>query len=267
MTTDLGGTPPPAQADWAYFLDVDGTLIELAERPDAVHVPDALIGLLGSLHAVVGGACALVSGRSVDELDRLFAPLRIPASGLHGVEWRNGDGRMHHAARSEEWRAEYGPLDHALDAAREALGRFVADQPALILEDKGWALALHYRAAPFLAQDVIAATDTFVADHPGLVAQKGKMVVELKPAGIDKGIAVHRYIAEPPFRGRRPVFIGDDLTDEYGFKAVNGLNGVSICIGDRAPSSAQWRLASVEEARRWLDELIATTTGQADGVA
>lgn len=267
MTIDLGGTPPPAQADWAYFLDVDGTLIELADRPDAVHVPDTLIALLGSLHTVVDGACALVSGRSVDELDHLFAPLRIPASGLHGVEWRNGDGRMHHAAHADEWLAEYGPLDHALDAAREVLGRFVAERPALTLEDKGWALALHYRAAPVLAQDVISATTSFVADHPGLVAQEGKMVVELKPAGIDKGIAVHRYVAESPFRGRRPVFIGDDLTDEYGFGAVNALDGVSICIGDRVPSSAQWRLPSVDDARRWLEELITTTTGRANGVA
>lgn len=268
MTTQHGETPPPAQADWSYFLDVDGTLIEIADRPEAVHVPQALISLLGTLHETVGGACALVSGRSIAELDRLFAPLRLPTSGLHGVEWRDATGQMHHATTNGASSEDYDLLHHALDAARDALAQFMADHPTLRLEDKGKALALHYRAAPVLAQDVIAATNAIVANHPGLVAQQGKMVVELKPAGIDKGLAVMRYVAQAPFNGRRPVFVGDDLTDEYGFRAVNELGGVSVCIGDRAPSSAQWRLHSVDEARRWLGNLVQNTAlGNVDGVA
>lgn len=244
--------PPPPQADWAYFLDVDGTLIEIADRPEAVHVPDSLIALLGEMQATVGGACALVSGRPLDEIDRLFAPLRLPVSGLHGLEWRDGQGQVRRLSGIRPGSDEADALRRALDSARRALGNLLVDNPALSLEDKGATLALHYRAAPGLEHHVIAATDSIVSENPSLVAQRGKMVVELKPAGIDKGLAVHRYMADPPFRGRHPVFLGDDLTDEFGFAAVNETGGLSVCIGDRMPSCAQRRLASVSDAHRWL---------------
>lgn len=268
MTSQHFIPPPPAQADWAYFLDVDGTLIEIADRPEAVHVPNSLIVLLGELHATVGGACALVSGRPLDEIDRLFAPLHPPVSGLHGLEWRDGQGQVHRLSGIAPGSDEAEAMTRALESARRALGALVDSHPPLSLEDKGATLALHYRAAPALEHHVFAATESIVSDNPSLVAQRGKMVVELKPAGIDKGLAVHRYMANPPFRGRRPVFLGDDLTDEFGFAAVNELGGLSVCIGDRVPSCAQRRLASVHDAHRWLAQLNTTTKpGTADEFA
>lgn len=244
--------PPPADPGWAYFLDVDGTLIEIAERPDAVLVPRDLVALLDRLRRVTAGACALVSGRSIAAIDGLFAPAKLAASGLHGVEWRGADGVLHHVAGSDPVAIEASALDRALAAARVSLDGLVRRFPELGLEDKGVALALHYRAAPALADEVLARTAAIVASHPALVAQRGKMVVELKPAGIDKGVAVRRFMADPPFAGRRPVFVGDDLTDEHGFAAVNAADGISICVGDRAPSRARFRLHSVGDALRWL---------------
>lgn len=255
MTFPNDTPPPPARPEWAYFLDVDGTLIEIADRPEAVHVPEGLIGLLDRLHTATGGACALVSGRSVAGLDQLFAPLHLPASGLHGVEWRGADGRVHHAAPDDPETKDASLLERGLAAARMSLEGLLKRHPELALEDKGIALAVHYRAAPSLAAAVSAAAATIVGAHPGLVAQPGKMVVELKPAGIDKGHAVRRFMTDDaPFRDRRPVFLGDDLTDEYGFAAVNALDGISVCVGDRAPSCARWRLHSVDAALRWLQE-------------
>jgi trehalose 6-phosphate phosphatase len=252
MTAEDGTRPPPAQPGWAYFLDVDGTLIEIAERPDAVRVPGELIRLLDRLRLVTGGACALVSGRSIAALDGLFAPVRMAASGLHGVEWRGGDGVVHYAAATDPASAEAETLDRALASARMSLDALVRRYPALGLEDKGVTLALHYRAAPELEPEVLAATGAIVAARPELVAQPGKMVVELQPAGVDKGRAVNRFMAMPPFHGRRPVFVGDDLTDEHGFAAVNALDGISVCVGDRVPSAATYRLRSVGEALDWL---------------
>jgi len=255
MTLDVDTSLPPAQPDWAYFLDVDGTLIEIADRPDSVIVSNHVIDLLQGVREATGGACALVSGRSVAGLDQLFAPLRLPASGLHGAEWRGADGRIRHAAPGDPAAKEASLLERGLAAARVALDGLLKRHPPLSLEDKGVAIALHYRAAPALAHVVLSTAESIVAAHPGLVAQRGKMVVELKAAGVDKGHAVDRFMADPPFGGRRPVFLGDDLTDEYGFAAVNALDGISICVGDRAPSCARWRLHSVEAALQWLDSI------------
>ncbi|MEZ5670342.1 MAG: trehalose-phosphatase [Alphaproteobacteria bacterium] len=245
--------PPPAQPDWAYFLDVDGTLIEIAARPEQVVVPPGLIELLRGLHRAAGGACALVSGRAIAELDRLFAPLRLPAAGVHGVEWR-GDGacgdRPVEVGGDPETAA-------ALDRARAGLAALQAAHGGLTVEDKGVALAVHYRAAPALAGVVGEATAALVAREPALCAQPGKMVVELKPAGVDKGHAIRRHLGEAPFRGRRPVYVGDDLTDEHGFAAVNAVDGISIRVGDGAPTLAHWHLASVAAVHRWLAALSA----------
>ena len=267
MSFEPGGAPPPAQEDWAYFLDVDGTLIEIAERPEAVCVPESLPGLLATLERVTGGACALVSGRRIGELDAMFAPLMLPASGVHGVEWRAG-GTEILTADPRDRAHDAALLEEALGQARVALGAFVGDHPGLMLEDKGTALAIHYRAAPALGEQVAAAGDALLALYPVLVGQPGKMVLELKPRGVDKGVAIRRHLDEAPFRGRRPVYVGDDLTDEHGFMAANALDGVSIRVGDGDPTLARWRLPDVAAVHAWLGALAARAeAGASHGVA
>ena len=233
--------PPPApQPDWAYFLDVDGTLIDIADTPDAVHVDAALLDLIARLHRASGGAVALVSGRAITDLQRHLGKLRLPLAGQHGLERRDAAGKLHlHRAPRASKRA-----------IKAALAPVLARHPGLLLEDKGLALALHYRLAPHLAayaQRLMAR----LATDSGLQLQHGKRVAELKPAGGDKGTAVTAYLAEAPFEGRRPVFIGDDLNDEHAFAEVNRRGGVSIKVG-RGASCARFRLRDVAEVRTWL---------------
>lgn len=236
------GTPPAARADWAYFLDVDGTLIDIAETPEAVHVDRALLELIARLRRASGGALALVSGRALRFLDaRLGAP-DLPLAGQHGLERRDAAGRMHvHAAPPG-----------AKAAIKQALAPVLARHPGLLLEDKGLTLALHYRRAPRLAAYAHRLMARLAAEAgAGLEVQRGRRVAEIKPAGKDKGAAVAAFLTEPPFKGRRPVFIGDDRNDEHGFAEVNRLDGISIKVGKGA-SCARYRLADVAAVRRWL---------------
>lgn len=233
---------PRPSADWAFFLDLDGTLLEHAERPEAVRVDAAMRGLLTGLHAGACGAVALISGRSVADIDRLCAPLVLAAAGQHGVERRDAAGRMHRHAFPEQ------PLRRA--AAR--LAAYAAQHPGLVLEDKGYNLALHYRLAPWQADAVRELVEGAAAQlGEGFEVQAGKMVFELKPGGRDKGTAIEEFMAEAPFRDRTPVFVGDDLTDEFGFGVVNRLGGQSIKVGDGA-TKARWRIADAAAVRRWL---------------
>jgi trehalose 6-phosphate phosphatase len=196
---------------------------------------------LAALHDRTGGALALVSGRPLRELDALLPAAGWAAAGQHGLEWRAPDGSLHRP-----------PPPAALEPAREALADLVARHPALLLEDKGLSLALHYRRAPRLAGFAHRAVRQLATQlGPELVVQTGKRVIELRPAGQDKGAAVRRFLALPPFRGRRPVFLGDDVTDEAAFGAVNALGGHSIKVG-RGPTAARWRLAGVDDVRAWL---------------
>jgi trehalose 6-phosphate phosphatase len=237
-----GPTLPPPSADWAFFLDVDGTLLEHAATPDAVRVDGAMRGLLAQLAAGAGGALALISGRSVADIDRLFAPLVLPAAGQHGGERRDGAGRMH--------RHEFPEAPVRRAAAR--LGEFAAAHPGLLLEDKGRSLALHYRLAPRLerqARELVGEVLEELGEDFEL--QRGKMVLEIRRGGRDKGSAIAEFMAEPPFRGRTPVFVGDDLTDEFGFGVVNAMNGVSVKVGE-GESQARWRLADAAAVRAWL---------------
>lgn len=242
--------PPPPAADWAFFLDVDGTLLEHADTPDAVRVDDPMRALLADLRVGAGGALALISGRSVADLDRLFAPLALPAAGQHGAERRDGAGAFHR---------------HAFDPApvRRAAGRigaFAARHTGLVFEDKGLNLALHYRLAPQLAHEVEALMREIAsALGDAFELQRGKMVLELRVGGRDKGTAIEAYMSEPPFRGRVPVFVGDDLTDEFGFGVVNRLGGVSVKVGE-GPSQARWRIADAAAVRAWLGEWAARFT-------
>jgi len=241
------GPPPAASLAWAYFLDVDGTLIDLAETPDAVQVDAALLGLLTQLHRASGGAVALLSGRAIPDLERRLGTLRLPLSGQHGLERRDAGGPIRSHAAPPAAKSEI----------KRALAEMVARHPALLLEDKGMALALHYRRAPALGSYVQRTVERLAAHaNAGLAeakleVQRGKCVAEIKPAGFDKGTALLEYLAEPPFQGRRPVCIGDDLNDEHGFAEVNRLDGISIRVG-KGSTCARFRLPDVIAVRRWL---------------
>ena len=242
--------PPELNADTiALFLDVDGTLVEIEREPDAVHVPERLSGILSALQRATGGALALVSGRALADLDRLFAPLRLSAAGLHGLERRN--------LCAEVVRAEPEPA--ILEAARAQLAAFAERHPGVLLEDKRLTLALHYRNAPAQQDAATAAAEAAVAASEGtLVLLRGKMVLELKPPGCDKGQAIAAFLGEMPFAGRQPVFAGDDVTDEAGFEVVNSQGGVTIRIGaDGARTAAHHGLPDVGTMQSWLQRLLA----------
>lgn len=237
-------SPPPLTDDTALFLDVDGTLLDIAPTPETVGVTPHLIGILEKLQTRLNGAVALVSGRSIATLDALFAPLKLPASGIHGLECRLPSGEVRIA----------GGDPAALAAAREATTAFVQARPGVVLEDKGLALAIHYRQAPEQEQAVKALVQRLVAQFAGrLQGQDGKMVVELRPRGADKGTAIDTFMTEPPFTGRAAVFIGDDATDEPAFAAVNRLRGVSVHVGIVPRTAARFSLPTVGDVHRWLE--------------
>jgi trehalose 6-phosphate phosphatase len=239
--------PPAANLDWAYFLDVDGTLIDIADTPDAVHVDTALLELIARLQRASCGAVALVSGRALSFLDQRLGKLRLPLAGQHGLERRDAAGKL--------WTNTAPPA--AKSAIKEVLAPVLARHPGLLLEDKGLTLALHYRRAPQLASYAhrLMARLAAAADA-GLEVQRGRRVAEIKPSGIDKGTAIAAYLMEPPFSGRLPVFIGDDCNDEHGFAEVNKLDGISIKVGKGA-SCARFRLPDVAAVRRWLGAALA----------
>lgn len=240
---------------WALFLDFDGTLAEIAETPNAVHVDLALASLLERLAARLDGALALVSGRRLEDLDARLAPLRLPAAGLHGLERRSGDGSLRGVPHDQ----------HVLSDAKRRLQAFVADRPRLILEDKTRALALHYRSAPELERDCRRIVFGLVDELPGYHVLNGKMVLELKPKSAVKDSAIRAFLMEHPFRGRLPVFVGDDRTDEDGFAWVNEQGGVSIKVGD-GETRARYRVDGVTALRTWLECVHAQLALAASGV-
>ena len=241
--------PPDLRVDEiALFLDVDGTLVEIEREPGAVHVPERLCWILAKLQEVGNGALALVSGRSLEQLDRLFSPLRLTAAGLHGLERRNLATGV---VRSEPDPAVFAP-------ARARLDCFAREHAGVLLEDKGLTLALHYRKAPEVENEAKALAQAVAAASDGaLVLLEGKKVLELKPPGYDKGEAIAAFMDEPPFRGRRPVFAGDDVTDEAGFATINRLGGISIRIGaDSPPTAAHYGHGDVSSVQDWLLGLL-----------
>lgn len=239
---DLRRPPPPALADdWALFLDVDGCLLDFADAPDAVIVPPALLTSVQALVQHLHGAVALVSGRSLASIDALFAPLRLPASGLHGLEQRSPQRNIVAPTAAP-----------ALATVREEARRVAGAYPGALVEDKGPALALHWRAAPQAGGALRAVADAALVCLPGYGLQHGDHVVELRPAISDKGGAILALLDEPSFRERVPVFLGDDITDESGFAAVNARGGISVLVGDREPSAARYGLADPPAVRAWL---------------
>ncbi|MDM0076051.1 trehalose-phosphatase [Variovorax sp. J2P1-59] len=241
-------TPPRLTPDAALFLDFDGTLVAIAETPEAVHVPAAMVPLLSDLHDLLGGALAVVSGRQIDVLDRFLAPLRLPAAGEHGVQRRDAEGQM------QEQRA----LD--LTAVLAAANELARVYEGLLVERKHAAIALHYRLAPQLEAVCRDAMSRAIDGQPQFELLHGKFVFEVKPAGINKGVAIDAFLREAPFAGRVPVFAGDDTTDESGFAIVQPRGGVAIKVGS-GPSLALHRLDSPRAVFEWLvaaRDLLAT---------
>ena len=238
--------PPlrPAGAAWALFLDFDGTLIDLAATPDAVVVTSRLRTVLAACAAALGGAVAVVSGRPIAALDALLGPLTLPAAGQHGLELRMPDGSVEHAPR----------LAPELETLRGRLLALAHEDERLVFEDKGSTIALHFRRAPEREAALRMLVAEAAARHDGHEVLNGKMVVEVRPAHADKGQAVARYLETPPFRGRKPVFAGDDLTDEDGFAVVNRLGGISVKVG-AGPSGAAYRVSGVDALLDWLAEV------------
>jgi trehalose 6-phosphate phosphatase len=234
--------PPPAPgADWALFLDVDGCLLDLAPAPDAVVIPDRLTDTLAGLAQRLDGAVALISGRALANVARLFAPLQLPMAGLHGLE-----------RRSTRRIADAPSAPDAWAAVRDEAVAVIDGHPGALFEDKGAAFALHWRNAPRAAAALLAFAEAALPRLPGYRLQHGNQVIELRPAAGDKGTAILALLEEPPFQGRVPVFAGDDVTDEAGFAVVNARHGISVLVGTRAPSCAHYGLPDPDAVRRWL---------------
>ena len=235
--------PPPAPLrEWAYFFDLDGTLVDFTDRPSAVRISEDVRLLLERLYRATGGAVALISGRPIAELDRLFAHDRLPTAGQHGLERRSASGRViRHAVPTRR-----------LERVRLRLAKAVHGKAGLLLENKGLSLALHYRRVPRLAAYAhrLARSMLPIVGRRFCI-QRGKYVVEMRPAGRDKGMGIRDFMMEAPFRGRTAVFVGDDATDEFGFATVNRLRGHSIKVGP-GRTAARWRLRDVTAVRTWL---------------
>lgn len=252
---DLVPLPEPGEG-WALFLDVDGTLLPIAATPEAVQPDPALLPLIERLRRASGGALAVVSGRSLASLDRLFAPLRLAAAGLHGRERRRADGSL----------VPHPEASALLQRLRPRLAAYAEARAGLLLEDKGGSLALHYRQAPERGPALRRFARRLGRIEPELQVLMGRKVVELQPRGADKGKAIEAFLAEPPFAGGRPVFAGDDTTDEHGFAAVNALGGLSLRVVDqetrrRATSAARYSLAGVGAMHRWLEAVAERLEG------
>lgn len=244
-----------AAHDIALFLDVDGTLLRIAETPDAVEASQGLGPILDRTAAVLGGALALVSGRRIADLDRIFAPLELPSAGIHGLERRDATGLTHRIGRRSD-----------LDDLRPALEAFAASHPGVMLEDKGRALALHYRKAQAAEADARRLIQRLVADRGDrLRVLEGRKIIEVLPNSSHKGRAIAAFMGERPFAGRRPVFVGDDATDEDGFAVVNDLGGASVKVGNTLESRATHRLSDVDAVLTWLARFPGTFAANRDG--
>ena len=236
--------PPPADLlDGAsLFLDFDGTLVELAARPEAVAVDAALAGLLDRLADRLQGRVALVSGRSIEQLDGFLgaAGSALGIVGSHGAETRLAGGAIVRPARPASFD----------DAARLFAERFSKRQ-GVVIEAKSLGVGLHYRLNPGVEDEAHAVAEAFAAAHD-LHVQHGKMMVELRLPGHDKGSAISALLTRPPFAGHPPVFLGDDLTDEPGFVACSDRGGAGILIGGPRDTAARYRLADVGAVHHWL---------------
>ena len=228
----------------ALFLDIDGTLLDLARTPDQVVVPNELQQTLTRLHAELQGALAFISGRSLIAIDRLFAPLSTAAIGCHGAEIRGADGRVQTLA---------APMP---DSVRHLFRELAQSHPGVFLEDKVYALALHYRLAPEARGPLMAAlekeTDRLAAEN--VQVTRGKSVLEARPMGVDKGKGLSVLLTQKPFRSRRVVFGGDDVTDQDVFRLLARIGGTGFSVGKHFPG-VDHIFPSPRAVREWLSRL------------
>lgn len=240
----------PAIPQLAIFTDFDGTLVELAETPDAVEVADTLTDQLQRAVRELDSAFAVLTGREIADIDRFLAPLHLPIAGAHGTQRRRADGFV----ETVDPAAVLGAEEIA-----NAVQSLVMAHPTLLLETKEGAVALHYRQAPELADAVRIAMEEAVNSVPDFDLVPGKMVLEARPRGVSKGEALRAFMREEPFLGRTPIFIGDDTTDEDAFIAAQDLGGVGIKLGD-GETAARMRIpnvASVHALIRGLGDIVA----------
>jgi trehalose 6-phosphate phosphatase len=243
----MAETLPTIARDWALFLDVDGTLLDYVPRPDAAIVPPALLQTLRALSAALSGALAIISGRTIADLDRLFAPLRLPVAGQHGAEARQGERTGVFALGSPALASILAPV-YALGERRLAI----------MIENKGLSAAIHYAEAGPEREALNAILPEAVARSDGAFQLlPSHLAFDIVPRAVDKGRAVDWFMAAAPFAGRVPVFIGDERTDEDGFAAVVARGGHAIKIGPRGNSIAPWRMQSPQELRAWLERSLA----------
>lgn len=232
--------------DACLFLDLDGTLAPIEARPGDVGPDQERTLLLRRAADALEGRIAVVSGRSLHEIDRILDGSVASAAGLHGLERRSPGGSVHAAVPA--------PL---LERARTEAAAFTDARPGLLLEDKGLSVAIHFRSAPSLRDE----TETFamrLADATGLSLQAGKMVFELRTPGFDKGDVVRAFMTEAPFRGGIPIFVGDDLTDEHAFAAASELGGAGILVGPPRQTHARHGLRDVDHVLAWLGQGLDT---------
>jgi trehalose 6-phosphate phosphatase len=228
-------------ASYALFLDIDGTLSDIAASPDVAVVDPATLRTVQRLRNELNGALAVISGRQLTDIDRLIGIMGLNAAGSHGAELRNAGYRL-----------DAGPAPTSdMDTIENLIIKQFAAAPGLLIERKPFAVALHYRANPALADAVEDFVDRIVREDDRLRKLTGKMIVEVVPAEVNKGRAIAHFMSREPFAGRIPVFAGDDVTDEHGFETVNALDGVSIKIGS-GPSCAQYRFQDAAQFRQWL---------------
>lgn len=227
--------------DASLFLDFDGTLVEIAERPDAVKVDARVHKLLRVLSDRLDGRVVLISGRGAAEVGALVGAGTMTVVGSHGLEFHWRDGSVETVERPA-----------ALAGALATMREFAAGTPGLLVEDKPFGAALHFRMAPD-AESPCVALAMRLAEDLGLALQYGRMVVELRPDAGDKGRAIRRLMRDPAFAGTSPVFLGDDMTDEPGFLAAQALGGAGVLIGPKRPSAAIYRIGTVAETLNWLE--------------
>ena len=234
-------------SEHAFLLDIDGTLLDLAPTPREVWVPPDLAQTLNRLHDKTSGALALVSGRSLNDIDLIFAPAQFPAVGGHGAEMRI-------AVDSEAVATHAPPMDKELKRRLAAIAKL---SPGILLEDKGYSLALHYRLAPNAEKAIYAAVSLIRAELPNAPIEvlPGKCVCEIKQSGFDKATGVRELMLHEPFRGRRPIFIGDDVTDESVFAIMPDLGGLAFSVGQRAQGVAD-HFDEPRDVRAWLARLV-----------
>lgn len=240
-------SPPPniSLSETALFLDLDGTLAPIEPNPWLVSVSSTTTAMLGVLSERTEGAVAIVSGRTASEIDRLLQPFRFPIAAVHGTMVRVGSGTLINNALPRE------TIVRMTKAAQKALNR----HPGILIEPKDGAVAIHYRSCPQYGPLCRAVARHISGLMPNTICLAGKMVVEIVPEGVSKGHAIKQLLSTPPFRGRIPVFAGDDLTDESGFSVVDDCGGVSIKVG-AGLTSARWRLDGPEAVSAWLSQSL-----------